>query len=243
MTDFTTPPKDETILDTVLATIPPMNKEGWKFVAIFAFVSFILAQFSSGLGWFGLVLTLWCAYFFRDPVRMVPAREGLLVSPADGKVSMIVKAAPPAELGMGDAPLTRISIFLNVFDVHVNRVPISGTISKLHYVPGKFVNASLDKASVDNERQLVKLTMKDGRDIAFVQIAGLVARRILCTLKEGQSVATGERFGLIRFGSRTDLYLPDGVEPLVVVGQYAIGGETIVADLNAKEPARTGTPI
>jgi phosphatidylserine decarboxylase len=235
--------KNPTLLDTILSTIPPMHKEGWKFVAIFAFVSFILAQFSGTLGWIGFILTLWCAYFFRDPVRVTPSREGLMVSPADGKISMIVKAVPPAELEMGDAPLTRVSIFLNVFDVHVNRVPIAGTITKLHYVPGKFLNAALDKASVDNERQLVKLKMADGRFIAFVQIAGFVARRILCTLKDEQIVVTGERFGLIRFGSRTDVYLPDGVEPLVMVGQYAIGGETVVADLKASEPARTGSIV
>lgn len=235
--------KTESLLDTILATIPPMHKEGWRFVAIFAFASFILAQISSALGWIGLGLTLWCAYFFRDPVRITPQREGLMVSPADGKISMIVKALPPAELDMGDSPLTRISIFLNVFDVHVNRVPIAGTIAKLHYVPGKFLNASLDKASEDNERQLVKLKMQDGRHIAFVQIAGLVARRILCTLKPDQAVVSGERFGLIRFGSRTDIYLPDGVEPMVVVGQYAIGGETVIADLKSSEPARTGSAV
>lgn len=233
----------ETLIDTIRNTIPPLHKEGWKFVAIFAAIALILGQLSSTLGWIGIVATAWCAYFFRDPVRVVPEREGLLVSPADGKISMIVRAAPPAELDMGNEPLTRVSIFLNVFDVHVNRVPSAGTITKLHYVPGKFLNASLDKASVDNERQLVKMKLSSGEEIAFVQIAGLVARRILCTLTEGQTVARGERFGLIRFGSRTDIYLPEGVEPLVIVGQYAIGGETVIADMKQKEPARTGVQL
>ena len=173
-----------------------------------------------------------------EPVRLM--RDGLLVSPADGRVAMVVAAPPPSELGMGEGPRPRISIFLDVFDVHVNRVPADGTVAELAYRRGKFVNASLDKASEDNERQAVRLRLADGRDIAFVQIAGLVARRIRCDLAVGQTVRAGERFGLIRFGSRLDLYLPDGVSPLVAVGQTAVAGETVIADLRAQEPPRTG---
>ena len=185
---------------------------------------------SQGLGLVGVVLTLWCIYFFRDPDRVTPDRDGLVISPADGVVQLIDQAAPPEELEMGDAKRWRVCVFMNVFNVHVNRIPISGTLTKLSYRPGKFLNASLDKASEFNERQSLALTLPDGRDIAFVQIAGLVARRILCDVREGQSVETGERFGMIRFGSRVDVYLPDGVEPMVSVGQTSIGGETVIAD-------------
>jgi phosphatidylserine decarboxylase len=220
-----------------------MHQEGWKFVAVFAAATALFSTFSPTLFWIGIVLTLWCAYFFRDPVRTVPGRAGLVVSPADGLVQKIVKIVPPAQLDLGTNKRTRISIFLNVFDVHVNRIPIRGTVTLLHYHPGAFLNASLDKASEENERQHVIITMGDGRTLGVVQIAGFIARRILCTLKEGQTVATGERFGLIRFGSRVDLWLPEGIEPLVVEGQYAIGGETVLADLQATEPARTGDKI
>ncbi|MEH6475500.1 MAG: phosphatidylserine decarboxylase, partial [Sneathiella sp.] len=177
--------------------------------------------------------TLWCVYFFRDPDRHVPTREGLIVSPADGVVQMIERSVPPEELGLGNDPLLRISVFLNVFNVHVNRVPLGGTVVKQVYRPGKFLNAALDKASDENERHAVHLRTKDGKDIVFVQIAGLVARRIVCHLTDGQEVRSGERFGLIRFGSRTDIYLPDGVEPQVGVGQNMVGGETVIADLQA----------
>jgi phosphatidylserine decarboxylase len=196
--------------------------------------------FSSVFLWLGLIATTWCVYFFRDPVRVTPIREGLIVSPADGVVQKIVTMVPPVELELGDAERVRVSIFLNVFDVHVNRIPIEGSITKLHYNPGKFLNASLDKASEENERQSAKITMPDGETLGVVQIAGLVARRILCDLKEGQSVKTGERFGIIRFGSRTDVYLPLGVTPLVIVGQRAVGGETIIADMKSTENERVG---
>lgn len=235
--------KEDNILYTICKTIPPINAEGWKFVAIFAFVTAVFATFSSVLFWIGVVLTLWCAYFFRDPVRTVPARPGLIVSPADGLVQKIVEAVPPAEMNLGSAPRTRVSIFLNVFDVHVNRVPLGGTVTALHYHHGAFLNASLDKASEENERQYVTVTTDNGKTIGFVQIAGLVARRILCKLEQGQKVLTGERFGLIRFGSRMDIFLPEGVSPLVVVGQRAVGGETILADMQSVETARTGTKI
>ncbi len=224
-------------LSTVLY---PINRAGWPFIAVFAVVTALFFTFSSFLGWVGLVLTLWCIYFFRDPHRTVPLRKGLVVSPADGQVTMIVPAAPPPELDMGPDPLLRVSIFLNVFNVHVNRVPIDGTVVKAAYHPGKFLSASMDKASDVNERAAVRLKLADGKEIAFVQIAGLVARRIITTLKDGQEVRTGERYGLIRFGSRLDIYLPRDAEPLVIVGQTAIGGETVIADFAGTEPARTG---
>ena len=226
---------------SALSTVAhPIHRAGWPFIAGFAVVTAIFFTFSSLLGWVGVVLTLWCIYFFRDPYRTIPLRKGLVVSPADGRVTMIVPAVPPPELDMGPDPLLRISIFLNVFNVHVNRVPIGGRIVKAAYHPGQFLSASLDKASDVNERAAVRLKLDDGKEIAFVQIAGLVARRIINTLKDGQEVRTGERFGLIRFGSRTDIYLPRDAEPLVIVGQTAIGGETILADFAGSEPARTG---
>ena len=234
---------EDNVLHTIIKTIPPINNEGWKFIAIFALVTAILGTFSCVLFWIGVVLTLWCAYFFRDPKRVVPNREGLIVSPADGLVQKIVKLVPPAELNLGSNERTRISIFLNVFDVHVNRVPLAGKVTSLHYFAGAFFNASLDKASEENERQYVTVTTTDNKDIGFVQIAGLVARRIICDLKLGQQVGIGDRFGLIRFGSRVDIYLPEGVEPLVITGQRAIGGETILADFQANENARTGNII
>ncbi len=217
-----------------------LHPEGTPFVVGGALVTLILGWLWMPLGWLGVVVTLWMAYFFRDPDRVTPVRPGLVVSPADGEVSLVCDAAPPAELGMGTAPLQRVSIFLNIFDVHVQRVPIDGTVAAVDYRPGKFLNAALDKASEDNERMSVRLTMTDGRDIAFVQIAGLVARRIKCTLKPGQAARAGERYGIIRFGSRVDVYLPAGAAPLVAVGQRAIGGETVIADLQSGEGLRSG---
>jgi len=231
---------DENVLDTIIKTIPPIHSEGWKFVAIFAVITALLGSMVPALGWIGAILTLWCAYFFRDPVRTIPAREGLIVSPADGLVQKIVTVVPPADLDLGSAPRTRVSIFLNVFDVHINRIPINGTVMALHYHPGAFFNASLDKASEENERQYVTLALENGDKLGVVQIAGLVARRILCHLAVGQKIVSGERFGLIRFGSRVDLYLPIGVGPLVIEGQRAIGGETVIADCQSAEPARMG---
>ena len=225
------------MLKTVLV---PIHPAGWPFIAAFAIGAVLLAWWMEPLGYLGALLTAWCAYFFRNPDRITPTRQGLVISPADGVVQSIVRAVPPAELEMGDAPLTRVAVFMKVFNVHVNRAPIDGTISKVSYRPGKFLNASLDKASEDNERQSLKITTTDGKDIAFVQIAGLVARRILCWTKVGDGVRAGERFGLIRFGSRVDVYLPDGVEPLVSIGQTAVAGETVLADLNTEEAARSG---
>lgn len=215
--------------------IKPMHPEGIKFVAIFAAITVVLFLFSNLLGWIGVGLTIWCYYFFRDPERVPPTREGLIVSPADGVVSLIEKAVPPQELGMPDEPLTRVSVFMSVFNCHVNRTPIEGEITAIAYRPGKFFNASLDKASADNERNSLRIRMTNGQDLAVVQIAGLVARRIVCFVKPGDMMQTAERFGLIRFGSRLDVYLPDGVVPLVSIGQTMIAGETVLAELNMSD--------
>ena len=222
----------------------PINKEGWAFITLFAIITIVLSLIWSLFLIPGIILTAWCTYFFRDPTRITPTRQGLVISPADGVVQMIVKAAPPPELDMGTTPLTRISVFMNVFNVHVNRIPIDATITKLHYRPGKFLNASLDKASVDNERQSIALETANGKKFAMVQIAGLVARRILCDLEPGQDVKAGQRFGMIRFGSRVDVYLPANTVPLVCVGQLTIAAETVLADMGSgqrgKETARDG---
>ncbi|MDZ7709691.1 MAG: phosphatidylserine decarboxylase [Roseovarius sp.] len=210
--------------------IKPMHPEGRRFVAIFAAVTLVLFLIWEPLGWIGAGLTVWCYYFFRDPERVTPARPGLIVSPADGIVSLIEPAVPPAELGLPDVPLTRVSVFMSVFNCHVNRAPVAGRVVKQAYRPGKFLNASLDKASADNERNGLVIEMEDGRALPVVQIAGLVARRIVCFTGEGQSLGRGQRFGLIRFGSRLDVYLPEGVVPLVRVGQTMVAGETVIAE-------------
>lgn len=228
------------MIDTIKGVITPIHKEGYPFIIIAVVITLLLLAIAEPMGWIAVVLTAFCIYFFRNPERVVPDREGLLVSPADGVVQKIEKVLPPSEIDLGTEKLTRISIFLNVFDVHVNRVPIGGKVTQLHYHPGKFFNAELDKASDENERQLVVVTTENDKEVAFVQIAGLVARRIVCDLVEGQEVQTGERFGLIRFGSRMDIYLPKGVNPLVVVGQRAVGGETLLADMKSKEKTREG---
>jgi len=225
------------LLSTV---VKPIHREGYRFIAIFAAATVVLFLISDLLGWIGVGLTVWCYYFFRDPPRVTPLRDGLIVSPADGLVSMIGPASPPPELGMGPVAMTRISIFMNVFNCHVNRAPIGGKIAAVAYRPGKFLNASLDKASVDNERNALAIEMEDGRMLAVVQIAGLVARRIVCDVAEGRSIATGERFGMIRFGSRLDVYLPAGASPLVSLGQTMVAGETVLADLASPEGQRAG---
>ena len=222
------------------AVFVPIHRAGWPFIAIFATIALGMSFLWTPLGWVGAVLTVWCVCFFRDPPRITPTRAGLIISPADGVVQLIDRAAPPPELDMGEGQRNRVCVFMNVFNVHVNRVPIDGTIAATHYRPGKFFNASLDKASEFNERQSLRLTTNEGHDIAFVQIAGLIARRIRCDVSANQSVKTGERFGLIRFGSRVDVYLPDGFEPLVVLGQRTLAGETVIADLSNSESARTG---
>ncbi len=226
------------ILSTVLV---PINRAGWPFIAIFAVFATGLFLVAQPLGWIGVVLTLWCVYFFRDPERVTPPRRGLIISPADGVVQSIGPAPPPPELDMGPEPLMRVCVFMNVFNVHVNRIPVDGTITRLAYRPGRFLNASLDKASEHNERQSILVDATEGFQLAVVQIAGLVARRIICTLKEGQGVKAGERLGMIRFGSRVDVYLPDGVAPLVAVGQQSVAGETVLADVRARESAREAT--
>lgn len=220
--------------------IKPMHREGRKFVAIFAGIALVLFVIWEPLGWIGIGLTVWCYYFFRDPQRVTPTREGLMVSPADGVVSLLEPAVPPVELDLGDQPMTRVSVFMSVFNCHVNRLPLAGRILTVVYRPGKFLNASLDKASSDNERNGLAVETADGRRYGVVQIAGLVARRILCEVKPGQQLMTGERFGLIRFGSRLDIYLPEGVHPLVCIGQTMVAGETVIADLTSAEPARLG---
>lgn len=212
----------------------PVLDDGWRFIAIFVGATFLAAL--TGIAWLFwpmLLLTLWSIYFFRDPPRGVPQEEGILIAPADGLVQMVVEAVPPAELGLGDQPLIRVSIFLSVFDVHINRAPCAGTVEVMAYRPGKFLNAAADKASEENERMALAFRRADGRLIGCVQIAGWVARRIVCYTKPGQAVAAGERFGHIRFGSRTDLYLPTGARLLVAVGQRMIGGETVMAELNS----------
>jgi phosphatidylserine decarboxylase len=224
---------------TMLGTfLKPMHPEGWRFVGIFAAITLVLFWIWAPLGWMGLGLTIWCYYFFRDPVRSVPLADGLILSPADGVVSLIEPAVPPAELGLGPESLLRVSVFMSVFNCHVNRMPVAGKISAIAYRPGKFVSAALDKASSDNERNSLAIEMADGRKLVVVQIAGLIARRIVCWGRPGQSLRAGDRFGLIRFGSRLDVYLPAGVAPLVALGQTMIAGETVIADLTRVEPAR-----
>ena len=225
------------LLDNVLV---PIAREGWPFIAIFGLISLILYFLYAPLGWIGLVLTLWCVYFFRNPDRVTPEREGLIISPADGIVQMIAEVSPPEELDMGSEPVVRVSVFMNVFDCHVNRIPCDGRIGKLVYVPGQFLNASLDKASEENERQMVRIDLESGAFVGAVQIAGLVARRIVCYLEEDQIVLAGERFGLIRFGSRVDIYLPHGAVSHAVIGQKCVSGETVLADLKSDEAARSG---
>jgi len=219
-----------------------IHPEGWRFIGIFAALTFALFFVAQPLGFLGMALTGWCAYFFRNPKRITPKKDGLIVSPADGIVCAIKKVSPPVEFEMGTAPRLRASIFLNVFDVHVNRIPIGGKIIKSIYHPGKFLNAALDDASDHNERQTLVIEMKDHTKVAIVQIAGLIARRILCDVKQGDTVGTGAVFGLIRFGSRTDIYLPEGAYPLIIEGQRMIGGETVIADLTTKETSKKLLP-
>lgn len=223
-------------MDSLTSILTPVHKEGHKFAIAFAIATLILFFIWEPLGWIGVILTLWCLYFFRDPDRITPTRDGLVISPADGVVNLITEASPPEELGLGDMVRTRVSIFMNVFNCHVNRAPIAGTIKRVAYRPGLFLNADLDKASDANERNSLVIERADGEQIVVTQIAGLVARRIVCDVKEGKELAAGERFGLIRFGSRLDVYLPVGAVPLVAVGQTAIAGETVLADAAITEP-------
>ncbi|GAB2735403.1 phosphatidylserine decarboxylase [Salinifilum aidingensis] len=220
----------------VRETIPPMHPAGRPFVLGAAAGTLLLRRLWRPAGVLGGLLTAWCAWFFREPRRATPERTGIAVAPADGTVSAVEAATPPPELGLGERPMTRISTFLSIFDVHVQRAPLSGTIAALAYRPGTFVSADLDKASEDNERNAMLMRTDDGTEVAVVQIAGLVARRIVCSVTEGDRLPAGRSYGLIRFGSRVDLYVPTGSHVRVAAGQRAIGGETVLADL----PARTG---
>lgn len=220
--------------------LPPIHEEGIIFSVIFAVIALILWHIAIFLGIFGIVMTAWCLYFFRNPDRVTPTRPDLIISPADGVVQMITSMVPPKELEMGTKKLTRVSIFMNVFNVHVNRVPIDGILTSKHYHSGKFLNASLDKASEYNERQYFTVTGDNGLKVGFVQIAGLIARRIRCDVSVGDSLKAGQRFGLIRFGSRVDVFLPPDVVPLVIVGQKTIAGETVIADIKSTEGPRSG---
>jgi phosphatidylserine decarboxylase len=225
------------VLRRVLA---PLHPDGFKFVAVGVVATLLLFLLWAPAGWAAAVVTLWMVYFFRDPWRVTPTRPGLLISPADGIVVSIAAATPPAELAMGDMAVVRIGIFLNIFDVHVTRAPVGGRVAAMRYTKGRFVNASLDKASLDNERLAIRIAPPEGPDVAFVLVAGLVARRIVCNLYDGQQVATGQRVGIIRFGSRVDIYCPPPYVPMVVAGQRMVGGETVLADRLAEESPRQG---
>ena len=227
------------VINSIRSQIAPIHPEGYPFVGGFALVSLILFWLWSPLGWLGTVATLWCAYFFRDPKRVTPLREGVVVAPADGRVSQIVNAVPPAELALGARVLPRISIFMSVFNCHVNRSPVTGRIERIVYRAGKFLSADLDKASEDNERNAFLIATGGGARIAVIQIAGLVARRIVPFTREGDVVAAGQRIGMIRFGSRVDVYLPEGARALVAEGQIAIAGETVLADFKSAETGLT----
>jgi len=217
--------------DTLQIVMVPIHREGYPFIVLFAIFGIGIGMIWAPLWVIGLILTAWCVYFFRDPDRVTPQQDGLVISPADGIVQSIILAEPPPELDMAAKPVWRIAVFMNVFDVHVNRAPVDGTITKMDYRPGKFLNASLDKASTDNERQSYRIETGDGKELAMIQIAGLVARRILSDVETGDTVKAGQRVGMIRFGSRVDIYLPPDILPLVCVGQRAVAGETVLADM------------
>jgi phosphatidylserine decarboxylase len=219
------------IVESIKSVLAPPHKAGYPFIVGGIAVAVLGLLLWHPLTWLGLLFTLFCLYFFRDPDRVLPPRPNVFVAPADGLVVSVEPAVPPAELGLGEDPRMRVAIFLSVLDVHVNRAPISGLISRIAYHPGKFLSAAEDKASDENERNSILLSLPTGQQVVVVQIAGLIARRILCDVHEGQSISTGQRVGIIRFGSRTDLYLPDGSQPLVAVGQRMIGGETVIAEL------------
>ena len=217
------------LVDTIRNVFVPIHREGYPFIAGFGVVTVLLGIFSTNLFWIGLILTAWCAYFYRDPQRVTPVDDRLVISPADGVVSAVGPAVPPRELGLGSAEMTRISVFMNVFSCHVNRAPVRGKITRIEHRPGKFLNAELDKASQENERNGLVIESPNGT-VAAVQIAGLVARRIICWAEAGGNIAVGERFGLIRFGSRVDVFLPRGATARVSVGQTAVAGETVIAE-------------
>jgi len=221
------------VISSIRAQLSPIHPEGYPFVGGFALVALVLLWLWPPLGWLATLATLWCAYFFRDPARVTPVRDGIVVAPADGRISQIASAVPPKELDLSERPLPRVSIFMSVFDCHVNRSPVAGRIERIVYRAGKFLSADLDKASEDNERNAFVIVTAAGQRIGVIQIAGLVARRIVAFAREGELVAAGQRIGMIRFGSRVDVYLPEGARPLVAEGQTAIAGETVLADLQA----------
>jgi len=227
------------VVASIRAQLVPVHREGYPFIGAFALASLVFFLVWSPLGWLGTLATAWCAFFFRDPPRVTPIGGETVVAPADGRVSLVTQAVAPRELAasLGERPLPRVSIFMSVFDCHVNRSPASGRIERMVYTPGKFINADLDKASEDNERNALVIASGAAR-IGVVQIAGLIARRIVPFVRQGSTVAAGERIGMIRFGSRVDVYLPEGVKPLVAEGQTAIAGETVIADLRAGDVGR-----
>jgi len=225
------------VIDSIRRQFAPVHPQGYIFIAAFAVAALILFWLWAPLGWLGAIATAWCAYFFRDPLRVTPLREGLVVSPADGVVSFVGRATPPPELGLGGQPMQRVSIFMSVFDCHVNRAPVTGRVTRVAYKPGLFLNADLDKASEDNERNGLVLEAASGT-FGVVQIAGLIARRIVCFVSEGANLSAGDRLGLIRFGSRVDVYLPDRARVLVGVQSRAIAGETVIAETAIDEPMR-----
>src|SRR5215467_12912169 len=227
------------IVTSIRSQVAPVNPEGYPFIGGLALASLVLMWLWSPLGWLGVMLTAWCFYFFRDPARVTPLRDGLVIAPADGRITRIINAMPPAELALGDKPVPRISIFMSVFDCHVNRSPVTGRIERMAYRPGAFVNADLDKASDDNERNCLMITTAAGARIGVVQIAGLIARRIVPFVKQGTSVGAGERIGMIRFGSRVDVYLPEGARPLAAEGQTTTAGEAISPGLRASDAGRS----
>ena len=226
------------IIDTIIDSLAPVNRDGHKFIAIAAGLALLFFMIWPPLAWICVIAALYIAYFFRDPDRVTPLREGLIIAPADGRIAAIETVTPPTEMGLGPEPRVRISTFLSVLNVHITRSPVSGKLVRSIYIPGAFFNAALDKASEENERRVMIIEKSDGTEIGVVQIAGLVARRIVPFVHEGDSVGVGERLGLIRFGSRVDVYLPPGKHALVSVGQLANAGETVLADLQSTEPER-----
>ncbi len=227
------------VINSIRSQLAPINREGYPFIGGFALASLVLFWLWLPLGWLGVVVTLWCVYFFRDPARVTPTRDGVVVAPADGRISRIVDAVPPPELELGAPPLPRISIFMSVFDCHVNRSPLAGRIERIVYRAGAFISADLDKASESNERNAFVIANDGGVRIAVIQIAGLVARRIVPFVRAGDAIGAGQRIGMIRFGSRVDVYLPAGTRPLVAEGQTAIAGETVLAELKVVPAGRT----
>jgi phosphatidylserine decarboxylase len=226
------------VIASIRQQLTPIHREGYPFIAGFAVATLVLFWLWPPLGWLGVIATSWCVYFFRDPSRITPIRDGIVVAPADGRISQVVSAVAPRELELGERPLPRVSIFMSVFDCHINRSPVAGRIERIVYRAGKFISADLDKASEDNERNAFVIVTGSGQRLAVIQIAGLIARRIVCFAREGDSLGAGQRIGMIRFGSRVDVYLPEGARVLAGEGQIAIAGETLIADLaaDAAEP-------